>query len=94
MNKWIIKEYPITEDGNLSGKIIGHQLIFNFEDPKDPEIKKRLVGIRHLIAHSTNENENIKEFEKKYGVKCIWESIGYGNFNHLGYKIKEKELLT
>jgi len=87
MNKWYVSEFQNTLDGsfNYTPENLGDkQLIFG----KCPIIakNKRFVEYDEKIG----EEQAVRLFEKIFNVKCKWSSIGYGNQNHLGYKIVEQ----
>ncbi len=87
--KWYVYEFQNTKDGTFNfekNNLDDKQLCFDIRKPLNRINKIRFV---EYDDEKTNEEEAVKLFEKKFNVKCKWSSIGYGNQNHLAYKIIE-----
>lgn len=68
--KEVIKEFPMTEKGNGSGKFHDNYFCWHFHKTSEVPIVKKFIEII--------EN-NVDKFEEIYGRKCIpnWVSIAY-----------------
>ena len=66
------RDYPITEDGTLGGKITGYQLIFTCDKPHKDE---RYIKCLEASDTQSGESRTVEAFEKKYNVEVYWCEI-------------------
>ena len=63
-------------DGKLDGEVVGYQLTFSIDDPKEMDKRGiRYVKVKEADDSRSGESRSVEAFEKKYKIKAVWCEI-------------------